>query len=61
MDEPNAALRPWSNLSPEEQLTLREAYGHYLDTLPPTCDLDSKVARFRRWLAEQGVDYPPPA
>lgn len=58
MDKPSVPLRPWSALSLQEQLNLREAYGHYLDTLPPTCDLDSKISRFRLWLAERGVDYP---
>ena len=51
-------LTPWDDLTPERQLELREAYGHYLDTLPPTCDVDIKNDRFRRWSAEQGVMYP---
>ncbi|MEG3618260.1 hypothetical protein V5T82_07350 [Magnetovibrio sp. PR-2] len=51
-------LIPWQDLTPERQLELREAYGHYLDTLPPTCDVDRKNERFRGWLAEQGVRYP---
>jgi hypothetical protein len=51
-------LKPWDSLSPDEQLRLREAYGHYLDSLPPTCFMDEKIERFRRWLAEQGVAYP---
>jgi hypothetical protein len=52
------AQRNWHDLSAEEQLALREAYGHYLDSLPPTCDLTNKIERFRHWLAERGVDYP---
>jgi hypothetical protein len=36
---------------------LREEYGRYLDTLPPTCDLGEKLTRFRGWLAERGVRY----
>ncbi len=52
-------LRDWRDLTAEEQLQLREAYGHYLDNLPPTCDLDGKIERFRRWLAERGVRYSP--
>ena len=40
-------LIPWDDLSVERQLELREAYGHYLDTLSPTCDLDTKNDRFR--------------
>jgi len=51
-------LRPWSELDPKQQLALREAYGHYLDSLPPTCSLETKIARFQRWLAERGVHYP---
>ncbi|MCP5306922.1 MAG: hypothetical protein H6953_15875 [Chromatiaceae bacterium] len=50
--------RNWRDLSPEEQLALRESYGRYLDSLPPTCDLETKMVRFRRWLAERGIDYP---
>ena len=50
--------RDWNELSPAEQLALREAYGHYLDGLPPTCDPATRIERFRRWLAEHGVDYP---
>jgi hypothetical protein len=49
--------RDWDELSAEEQLALREAYGHYLDTLPPTCELSTKLERFRRWLAERGIAY----
>ncbi len=52
------SLEPWDALSQEEQLRLREAYGHYLDSLPPTCAMDEKIERFRRWLAERGVAYP---
>jgi hypothetical protein len=49
--------REWNELDAAQQLSLREAYGHYLDTLPPTCSLDAKIERFKRWLAEQGVRY----
>jgi hypothetical protein len=55
--ERETPLTPWEDLSAEEQLALREAYGHYLDTLPPTCHLEQKVERFRQWLAERGVAY----
>ena len=51
------ALTDWHQLDAREQLQLREAYGHYLDTLPPTCDLEEKTARFRRWLAKRGIRY----
>jgi hypothetical protein len=50
-------LRPWEELSSQEQLRLREEYGHYLDQLPPTCSLETKIERFRRWLTERGVHY----
>jgi len=50
-------LKPWADLGPDEQLALREAYGRYLDTLPPTCDMDRKLERFRAWLAERGVRF----
>jgi len=48
----------WSGLTASEQLALREDYGRYLDTLPPTCDLAEKHERFRRWLAQRGIAYP---
>ena len=50
-------VRKWSSLSPEEHLALRQAFGHYLDSLPPTCSMDTKVERFRTWLATQPVDF----
>jgi hypothetical protein len=53
----DARLRDWRDLSSVERLALREAYGRYLDSLPPTCYLDNKIARFQRWLAERGVAY----
>ena len=51
--------RDWNELTAQEQLALREAYGHYLDGLPATCDLTEKNERFRRWLAERGIAYRP--
>jgi hypothetical protein len=50
-------LRPWDSLDAEAQTDLRVAFGHYLDTLPPTCSLETKVERFRGWLQDRGVDY----
>ena len=47
----------WNELSQERQLELREAYGRHLDTLPPTCAPDTKIERFRAWLAQQGIAY----
>ena len=52
-----ASLRDWHSLDAEEQTRLQVEYGRYLDTLPPTCSLETKIARFRRWLAPRGVDY----
>jgi hypothetical protein len=61
VDRENPQLRrpmeKWSLLDPGRQLALREAFGRYLDRLPPTCSLDAKVARFRDWLARQGIDF----
>ncbi len=47
----------WESLGREDQIKLREAYGHYLDTLPPTCSLDMKIARFKEWLGRQGIRF----
>ncbi len=60
MGQHGVPMRSWHELTPREQLDLREAYGHYLDSLPPTCDMTEKVERFRRWLADQGVEYTSP-
>ena len=50
-------LIAWESLSMDRQLELREAYGHYLDSLPPTCSMETKIERFRRWLEKQGIIY----
>jgi hypothetical protein len=47
----------WEVLPEERQIRLRVEFGHYLDTLPPTCSLETKIERFRRWLQERGVSY----
>jgi hypothetical protein len=52
-------MRDWDSLEAAEQLRLREEYGHYLDTLPPTCSLEEKNARFQRWLGERGIVFRP--
>ncbi|MFB1488639.1 MULTISPECIES: hypothetical protein [unclassified Thiocapsa] len=57
MNKTERELRPWDSLDEEEQTDLRVAFGHYLDTLPPTCSLETKVQRFRTWLQDFGVDY----
>jgi hypothetical protein len=51
------AIRTWSELSIDEQTALLEDYGHYLDGLPPTCDMRTKQERFQTWLAEKNIEY----
>ena len=41
----------------DRQLELREAYGHYLDSLSPACSMQTKIERFRHWLEKQGIIY----
>jgi hypothetical protein len=50
-------LIPWESLTQEQQIALRDRFGYYLDNLPPTCSLATKIARFQYWLEEQGVAY----
>ena len=57
MNKGESELRPWDSLDAEEQTDLRVAFGHYIDTLPSTCSLETKVQRFRSWLQDHGVDY----
>lgn len=59
IEDPDQAAprRDWAELGDEEQTRLQIAYGHYLDSLPPTCSLETKIERFRHWLAAQGIDY----
>ncbi|MCG7898980.1 MAG: hypothetical protein JAY99_04965 [Candidatus Thiodiazotropha lotti] len=45
----------WESLERDQQIKLREEFGYYLDSLPPTCSLDMKIARFKEWLRERGV------
>lgn len=52
-----ATLRPWNGLDSDEQTRLQIAYGQWLDQLPPTCSLETKIARFTAWLEQQGIDY----
>lgn len=49
-NEVDTNLRRWQDLYDSEQTDLRIGFGHYQDTLPPTCSLETKVKRFRRWL-----------
>jgi len=60
MNDPTPAHRDWHELTADEQLTLREAYGRHLDSRPRTCELDTKFERFRRWLAERWISYAHP-
>jgi hypothetical protein len=53
----SAELIPWDQLSTEHQTRLRIQYGQYLDSLPPTCSMETKIERFRHWLQEQGICY----
>lgn len=55
----NQGSRLWGDLSAQERLQLREEYGYYLDRLPPTCCMDTKVDRFCIWLNERGIHYEP--
>jgi hypothetical protein len=57
--DPEASTPPrdWAELGEEEQTRLQIAYGRYLDSLPPTCSLETKIERFRRWLADRGIEY----
>jgi hypothetical protein len=58
MREDPTNLRDWDSLDPDEQTRLRVEFGHWLDQLPPTCDLGTKIERFRTWLREErGVDW----
>lgn len=50
-------MRQWSQLSPDKQLRLREAYQAVLDTEPRTCSMDEKVARFADWLRDRDIAF----
>jgi hypothetical protein len=50
-------LISWNQLSSERQTELRIEYGHFLDSLPPTCSLETRIERFSRWLQERGIRY----
>jgi hypothetical protein len=54
---PDQPLRDWDDLDSDQQIALQVEFGHWLDALPPTCSLDAKVARFREWLRERGIQY----
>ncbi|MGC9369312.1 MAG: hypothetical protein ACP5DX_07235 [Paracoccaceae bacterium] len=50
-------MTPWKDLSPAQQLELREAYNASPDCLTGTCSLEVKLARFTEWLAGRGVQF----
>lgn len=50
-------MRNWSELSPDEQLELRQAYQEVLDREPRTCSMDEKVSRFAGWLATRDIAF----
>jgi hypothetical protein len=57
VSEPDQPLCDWDDLDEDRQTALRVEFGHWLDALPPTCSLETKVARFRAWLGERGIEY----
>jgi hypothetical protein len=53
-----SCLREWGLLEHGEQTAIRIEYGRHLDSLPPTCSMETKIERFRSWLRqEKGIDY----
>ena len=52
-------MKAWAELTADQQLALRTAYQAHLDTLPPTCSMDDKVAAFAAWLADRDVGFSP--
>ncbi|NEV64083.1 hypothetical protein [Thiorhodococcus minor] len=55
MEQKAPAGRAWEDLDPQAQTDLRIAFGQYLDTLPPTCSLETKIQRFQSWLLARGI------
>ncbi|MCW8964657.1 MAG: hypothetical protein OQL16_12735 [Gammaproteobacteria bacterium] len=53
MKQTELELRPWESLTTDEQLKLQVEYGHYLDSLPPSCSMETEIERFRSWQAER--------
>jgi hypothetical protein len=52
-------VRDWNMLDTKKQTALRVEYGHYLDSLSPTCSMGTKIERFRNWLREhKRINYP---
>jgi transposase len=50
--------RNWTEPSAEKQSAVRVEYGRHLDTLPPTCSMETGIERFRSWLRKhEGIGY----
>jgi hypothetical protein len=56
-DSNGPRLTDWESLPVDRQLELKVAFGWYLDALPPTCSLETKIERFRAWLRERGIRH----
>lgn len=52
-------LTRWSDLPPDRQAALRDAYADEMARQTKTCALDEKIARFAAWLAPQGIGFGP--
>jgi len=52
-----APLVPWSDLPPQRQLQLREAYSAEMARQATTCSLDEKIARFAASLEPRGIAF----
>ncbi|MGD9865475.1 MAG: hypothetical protein AB7S99_19920 [Pseudodonghicola sp.] len=50
-------LTDWTDLSPDQQLELREAYGRDPACQTGSCAMEDKIARFSAWLAARGVAF----
>jgi hypothetical protein len=55
--EQSSTTHNWDDLDPDQQTALQVEYGHWLDTLPPTCSMQTKIERFRAWLSTRGIAY----
>ena len=50
-------MRNWHDLSADEQLALREAYGRDPGCQTGTCSMDAKISMFATWLSARGVRF----
>lgn len=59
MSDTSNHMRDWDTLATDEQTALRIEHAHYLDSLPPTCSMETKIERFRNRLREhKRISYP---